>query len=95
MYVYIERRVESTYLISCKHTLVKCKHTNAVAEGEWHYKNLQLLFTSRNCAVCSFLDFFSDTKSYASYVTSFMSDKLVWMQKHTEDYGEDLNLGYP
>jgi len=61
-------------------------------------KKLQLLFTSRNCAVCSFLDFFNDTKSYASYVTSYnvtRSDKLVWMRKHTEVYGEDLNVGYP
>lgn len=23
------------------------------------------------------------------------SDKLVWMRKHTEVYGEDLNVGYP
>ena len=61
-------------------------------------KKVQLLFTSRNCAVYSFLDFFNDTKSYANYVKSYnviRNDKLVWIRKYTEVYGDVLNLGYP
>lgn len=41
VYAYTEGRDESTVSFSCKHihTLLKCKHTKAVAAGEWHKKS--------------------------------------------------------